>query len=132
MKTTDAIDEREVLNQFAKYFLIGWASCVILALSIGGCATVTPPVTPSAQTPVGNGGILSGVKGGPFRLTGDEHARYNALVAIWGTKGGFLPPLVPNAGISAISPQDGSCLIDGEHMVDLVLMQAYQDGRAKP
>ena len=105
---------------------------LLAAFIMAGCLTVTPPVTPAAQTPVGNGGILSGAKGGPFRLTGEQHSRYNSLVAIWGTKGGFLPPLVPNAGISSINPADGSCDIDGEHMVDLILMQAYQDGRAKP
>ena len=78
-------------------------SLLILGLFAGCASTVTPEPVPITKEVAFDGaeqnaGIVAVQADGAFIVTERVRARYNALIAEYGTK--FLPVLTPDAGIT--------------------------------
>ena len=117
------------------------AACVLAfaCFLVTGCTIVPKPV-PVAKVPAlhgntANAGVLDLTADGAH-IDGANHALYNSLITLPDGRGKtlgahFLPPLVPNAGVSRINPADGSCWLDKENAKDFGMMLWWHDNPAQ-
>lgn len=115
--------------------LYGKPSCgtsvniVLLSLLLGVAAGCGSPVVPdvvvsSAASYDGNAqnsGILGSSQDG-FQVTNHFIVRYNTMIAVYGKR--FNPQLFPNEGVKSLN--DGTYIIDREHMVKFILMNSWR------
>ena len=122
-----------------KSSLVAFPTAILLVLCVHGC-TIVPKAVPVAKAPalhgnVANAGVLEVTAAG-VHVDGADHALYNALITLPDGHGRtlgahFLPALVPNAGVSRINPNDGSCWLDKEHASDFGQMLNWRENPAQ-
>lgn len=75
-----------------------------ILLSSTGCGTVTPITVkdnhPSFDGNVANSGIIAYLTNGTWLVTSNAHARYNGLIAKYGTL--FIPPIGADFGVTQL------------------------------
>lgn len=108
---------------------IRWLNVAALALLLaaGACtSTITPDrVTSEAASFDGNeqnSGVIAATPAG-YIVTPHFVARYNALAKIYGDR--FQPALLPDAGVTALLSNPPQLVIDREHMVKFLEMNAW-------
>lgn len=133
VKTNEA-DPRDgtmakVVGLVALVFIV--ALVVMLCVSEAGCSTVTPDKVESHEASYDgnaqNSGVISSNANG-YVVTAHFRDRYNELVGTYGRD--FKPALVKDAGMLNFS--DGTFLIDKQHMVQFLEMNAWLRAGLKP
>jgi hypothetical protein len=104
---------------------------LILCLALTACGTVKPErVTSAAASYDGNeqnSGIISANANG-YVVTNHFRDRYNALVGIYGRD--FTSPVKADSGLQRIT--DETWLIDRQHLVQFLEMQAWARAKSTP
>ena len=104
---------------------------LIFCLALSSCGTVAPDrVTSAAASFDGNeqnSGIISANANG-YVVTNHFRDRYNALVSTYGRD--FTVPIKPDSGLHRIT--DETWLIDRQHLVQFLEMQAWARAKSAP